>query len=191
MSELKILIEGSGRHVHISRADLDTLYGAGFALEQKKALSQPGQYASNQRVDIVGPKGTIQGVSILGPCRDQTQIELSFTDARAIGLTPPIRESGVLAGTPGCTLVGPAGSVTLNEGVIVAKRHIHLTPETAAAHGIADKQIVRVRTEGERAMVMDDVVARVRHDFADAMHVDYDEINAAALFGERYGVVEQ
>ncbi len=189
MDCLSIVIEGSGRHVHTSREDLDVLFGEGFVLEKTKDLSQPGQYATAQRVDIVGPKGVLKGVSILGPCRKETQIELSYTDARSIGLTPRLRESGKLDGTDGCTLVGPAGSVTLNKGVIVAKRHIHLCPETAEKYDIADGELVQVKIPGERALIFDEVVARVSPTYADAMHVDYDEINAASLFGEVCGMV--
>lgn len=189
MEGLRILIEGSGRHVHVSQADLDTLFGKGFVLEKKKDLSQPGQYASAQKVDVVGPKGMLKGISILGPCRKETQVELSYTDARIIGLTPQLRESGKLSGTDGCTLVGPAGTVELSKGVIAAKRHIHLCPETAAKYGIADNEIVQVQTTGERALIFDEVVARVSASYADAMHVDYDEVNAASLFGTVYGNV--
>lgn len=189
MEPLRILIEGSGRHIHVSREDLDVLFGKGFELEKKKDLSQPGQYATNQKVEVVGPKGSIKGISILGPCRKESQVEISFTDARTLGMTPQIRESGDLAGTDGCTLVGPAGQVELKRGVIVAKRHVHLTPETAERYGIADKEVVQVRVEGPRAMVMDEVVARVSPSYADAMHIDYDELNAAALFGQVYGIV--
>lgn len=189
MDQLQILIEGSGRHIHLSRADLDTLFGAGFVLEVKKELSQPGQYAAHQKVDVVGPRGTIKGVSILGPCRAETQVEISFTDARVLGLSPQIRESGDLADTDGCTLIGPAGQVELKRGVIVAKRHLHLSPETAARYGIADREVVCVQVEGPRAMVMDQVVARVAPGYVDAMHIDYDELNAAALFGRVYGTV--
>lgn len=189
MEPLKILIEGSGRHVHLSQADLDVLFGPGFVLEVKKELSQPGQFATNQRVDVTGPKGTLKGVSVLGPCRKESQVEVSLTDARALGIVPRIRESGALDATDGCTLTGPAGSVTLQRGVIVAKRHIHLTPRTAEQHGIADREILQVRVEGDRAMVMDQVVARVDPTYADAMHIDYDEANAAGISGTTYGVV--
>lgn len=189
MEHLKILIEGSGRHVHVSQADLEVLFGKGFELEKKKDLSQPGQFASFQKVDVVGPKGVLKGVSILGPCRKETQIELSYTDARVIGLTPKLRESGKLDGTDGCKLVGPAGTLELQKGVIVAKRHIHLCPETAAKYGLTDNEIVLVQTAGERALLFDEVVTRVSSSYADAMHVDYDEANAASLFGTVYGTV--
>lgn len=184
MSENKVIIEGSGRHVHVSPEHLEALFGKGFELEVKKWLSQPGQFASPSKVDIVGPKGTIKGVSILGPCRAATQVELSFTDARVVGLDCPVRESGVLAGSPGCTLIGPAGSVELTEGCIIAMRHIHLTPEDAAKFGVEDKEIVQVKVEGDRALIFDQVVCRVSPKYATFMHVDYDEINAASLFGK-------
>lgn len=189
MENLNILIEGSGRHVHLSRADLDALFGKGFELVNKKWLSQPGQFASEQKVDVIGPKGKLAGISVLGPCRKESQVELSFTDARLIGLTPKVRESGVLDGTDGCTLVGPAGQVTLTKGVIIAKRHVHLTPETAAKYGISNGEIVQVTVRGERALIFDEVVARVSASYADAMHIDYDEVNAACLFGTVYGDV--
>lgn len=189
MEPLKVLVEGSGRHVHLSRADVDALFGPGFALEIKKELSQPGQYATNQKVDVTGPKGTLKGVTVLGPCRKASQVEVSLTDARVLGLRPPVRESGVLEGSDGCTLTGPHGSVELKCGVIVAKRHIHLTPATAEQHHIADREILQVRLEGDRAMVLDQVVARVDPTYADAMHIDYDEMNAAGLSGEVYGIV--
>ena len=137
MEPLKIMIEGSGRHVHLSRQDVDILFGQGFELEVKKPLSQPGQYATPHKVDVTGPKGTLKGVTVLGPCRKESQVEVSLTDARALGVTPQIRESGVLDGTDGCVLTGPAGQVTLEKGLIAAKRHIHMTPETAEQYGIA------------------------------------------------------
>jgi len=140
-------------------------------------------------VDVVGPKGTIKGISILGPCRPVTQVELSYTDARILGLNCPLRESGNIAGSAPCTLVGPAGSVDLPEGAIIAKRHIHLIPEDAEAFGVSDKEIVRVKVQGDRALIFDEVVCRVSPKYASYMHVDYDEINAAGLFGEVVGTV--
>jgi len=186
---MKVMIEGSGRHVHITQEHLEALFGAGYKLESKKELSQPGQFASTARIDIEGPKGTIKNISILGPCRAFTQVELSFTDARSIGVSAPIRESGSIEGSAGATLHGPAGSVTINEGVIVAKRHVHFSPEDAAACGVADKQIIKVRTTGERSLIFDEVVARISPDFATSMHIDYDEVNAAACFGNAEGEI--
>ena len=175
----EVLIETSARHIHVTQETLEALFGAGAQLTKKKDLSQPGQYASEQRVTVVGPKKELANVSILGPCRNENQVELSATDARSIGLDIAVRESGDTAGTPGCTLRGPAGEVVIKEGVIVAKRHIHLTPETADKIGVKNKDIVWVKcnTNG-RAAVLGDVVVRVSDQFADAMHIDTDESNA-------------
>ena len=170
---MKILVETSARHVHVTEADLNTLFGAGYQLTVKKELSQPGQYASNERVTVVGPKKELANVSILGPCRNATQVELSATDARSIGINAPVRESGDIAGSAGCKLVGPAGEVGIAEGVIVAKRHVHMTPEDAAAAGVADKEIVKVAVETDgRSLVFGDVVIRVSDKFSTAMHID-------------------
>ena len=139
-----VLVEISAHHVHVSEADLEILFGKGHKLTNKKDLSQPGQFACEERVTVVGPKREIKGVSILGPCRPQTQVEISLTEARSIGVTVPIRESGDLKGSAGCKLVGPCGEVEITEGVIAAKRHIHMTPEDAEKYGIVDKQIVSV-----------------------------------------------
>jgi len=173
-------IEGSGRHCHVSRETLNTLFGDGFELEIKKMLSQPGQYATPHKITVVGPRRSAE-VTILGPCRNADQVELSLTDATMLGFTAPIRESGVIGGSPGCKLVGPKGEVDIGEGVIIAKRHIHITPEDAAKFGVSDKQIVKVKVGGDRGLIFDDVVMRVSPDFATYMHVDYDEFNAAAL----------
>ncbi len=176
-----VLVETSARHLHVSQQDLETLFGAGHQLTPKKDLSQPGQYACVERVDVVGPKKTLAGVTILGPVRSATQVELSLTDARSIGLTVPIRESGDIAGSAGCRLVGPAGEVELTEGVIAAKRHIHMTPEDAAEYGLADKDVVSVKIPSEgRTLTFGDVVVRVSPSFALAMHIDTDESNAAS-----------
>ena len=184
MSERKVTIEGSGRHVHVTKEVLEQLFGPGFELEVKKYLSQPGEFASGSKVDIIGPKGTIKGVSILGPCRVVTQIELSYTDARILGLSCPVRESGDIAGSAPCTLVGPAGQAELTEGAIIAQQHIHFTPEDAAVMGVKDKEILQVKVSGDRGLIFDQVVARVSPKYATFMHVDYDEINAAGLFGD-------
>ncbi|MDR1674414.1 MAG: phosphate propanoyltransferase [Oscillospiraceae bacterium] len=187
----KFIVETSARHVHLSRADLETLFGTDKQLTVKKDLSQPGQFACEERVTVSGPKGEIAGVIILGPERPATQVELSATDARKIGVNAPIRESGDLAGSPGCKISGPAGEIDIKEGVIVAKRHIHLTPEDAKVHGVTDKQTVWVRIHSaERQTVFGDVVARVSDKFAEAMHIDTDEANAASAFGEVYGTLE-
>ncbi len=184
MSEYTVTIEGSGRHVHVTKEVLEQLFGQGYELEAKKYLSQPGEFASFSKVDVVGPKGTLKGVSILGPCRAFTQIELSYTDARVVGLNCPVRESGNIQGSAPVTLVGPAGTVELPEGAIIAKRHIHFTPEDAQRFGVKDKEILQVKVGGERGLIFDQVVARVSPKYATYMHVDYDEINAAGLFGE-------
>ncbi len=175
------IVETSARHLHVSQADLETLFGKGATLTHKKDLSQPGQYACEERVEVVGPKKSIAGVSILGPVRPATQVELSATDARSIGMNAPIRESGDVAGSCGCKLVGPCGEVELTEGVIVAKRHIHLTPADAAELEVADKEVVYVKVETEgRSAILGDVVCRVHENFARAMHIDTDEANAIA-----------
>lgn len=177
---MKFLVETSARHVHVTKETLETLFGKGFELTVKKELSQPGQYASEQRVTVVGPKKELANVSILGPCRSADQVELSATDARSIGLSAPVRESGDVAGSAGCKLVGPKGEVELKEGVIVAMRHVHMTPADAEAAGVTDKQIVKVACGGEgRKLVFDDVVIRVSPSYATAMHIDTDESNAA------------
>ena len=178
----KIIIEGSGKHCHVTRATLDILFGEGFELEVKKWLSQPGQFVTPQKVTVVGPRKSAE-LSIIGPCRKMDQVELSLTDATALGFNAPIRESGDVAGSAGCRLIGPKGEIELREGVIIAKRHVHLSPADAETFGITDKQIVRVRVGGERALVFDEVVARVGPDHATFMHVDYDEMNSAALSG--------
>ena len=176
----QILVETSARHVHLSREHLDILFGAGYELTAKKDLSQPGQYACTERVDVVGPKKTIAGVSILGPTRPSSQVEISLTDARSIGVVAPIRESGDIAGTGACKLVGPCGEVELTEGVIAAKRHIHMTPADAAEYGVQDKDVVSVKVDTDgRALTFGDVVVRVSEKFALAMHIDTDESNAA------------
>lgn len=177
----QFIVETSARHVHVTQQDLETLFGAGYELHAKKNLSQPGQYACEERVDVVGPKKTLAGVSILGPVRNATQVEISLTDARSIGVAAPIRESGDIAGSGACKLVGPAGEVEIAEGVIAAKRHIHMTPADAAECEVADKDVVSVKIDTEgRSLVFGDVVVRVSEKFALAMHIDTDESNAAA-----------
>lgn len=178
---MKILVETSARHVHVTKEALEILFGADYELTVKKMLSQPGQFATNERVTVVGPKKEMPNVSIIGPCRSSNQVELSASDARSIGLAAaPIRESGDIKGSVGCKLVGPAGEVEIAEGVIVAKRHVHMTPADAQAVGVKDQDIVKVACGQEgRKLVFDDVVVRVREDFATAMHIDTDESNAA------------
>ncbi len=175
----QVLVETSARHVHITAETLEILFGKGATLTKKKDLSQPGQFACEERVTVVGPKKEIPNVSILGPVRPADQVELSATDARSIGVGIAIKESGDVAGTPGCKLVGPCGEVEIKEGVIVAQRHIHMIPETAEKLGINNKDIVWVKVESNgRKAILGDVVVRVSDKFADAMHIDTDESNA-------------
>lgn len=181
---MKVMVETSAHHVHVCRATLDTLFGEGYQLTNKKNLSQPGQFACFEKVTVVGPRGEMT-MSILGPERPDDQVEISLTDARKLGITAPVRESGVLDGTPGCKLVGPKGEVEITQGVIAAKRHIHLDPATAEEFGLKDKQIVstKVGVGTGRETVFGDVVVRVSPKYAPAMHVDTDESNAAGLAG--------
>lgn len=177
-----VLIETSARHVHVSQSDLETLFGPGTTLTPKKDLSQPGQFACEERVTIVGPKRELKNVSILGPVRPETQVEISLTDARSIGVNALIRESGDTAGTSGCKIVGPKGEIEIDHGVICAKRHIHMTPADAEKYGLENKQIVSVKVCGTgRDTVFGDVVVRVSDKFALAMHIDTDECNAAGI----------
>ena len=186
----KVLVETSARHVHLTQEHIEALFGKGATLTHKKDLSQPGQFACEERVTVVGPKKSIPNVIILGPARKATQVEVSFTDTRTLGVSAPVRESGDVAGSPGIKLVGPAGEVDIAEGVIVAKRHIHFTPEDAAEYGVSDKEIVKLKIESnDRTTVFDDVVVRVNPNFAAAVHLDTDEANAACAFGECYGEI--
>ena len=183
----KIMLEVSARHVHLSAQDLETLFGKGAELHHRKDLSQPGQYACHERVEIVGPKGSFKGVSVLGPVRPETQVEVSLTDARAMGISVPIRESGQLEGSAGCTIIGPVGRVELKQGLIAAKRHIHMGPENAQKLGVADKQIVRVKVDSpDRPAVLENVAVRVSDGFNLAMHIDTDEAHACGVAGESY-----
>ena len=175
-----VLIETSARHVHVSRRVLDILFGEGYELTAKKDLSQPGQFACEERVQVIGPKNSFPAVSILGPVRPETQVELSAGDARSIGVKAPIRESGDLEGSAGCKLVGPKGEVELKDGVIIAKRHIHMTPEDAEKFGLSDKQVVSVKVDtAERSLIFGDVVVRVSPKYTLAMHIDTDDSIAA------------
>lgn len=186
---MEIMVETSARHLHIAKEHLEILFGADATLTNKKDLSQPGQFACAEKVTVVGPKGEMT-MTILGPVRKATQVEIALTDARKLGIAAPVRESGDIAGTPGCKLVGPKGEVEIDCGVIAAKRHIHLTPEVAQANGLKDKQIVSVKVESDgRALTFGDVVVRVNESFAPAMHIDTDESNAAGLCGNVYGII--
>ena len=187
----QVIVETSARHIHLSAEAVEVLFGKGYELKKKKDLSQPGQYACEEKLVVVGPKGSIKA-SILGPTRPDSQVELSLTDARTIGVVAPIRESGNIAGSAACKLVNPdnGAEVELAEGVIIAKRHIHLTPDAAAELGVKDKEIVSVALDtAERATVYGDVVVRVSEKFAPAMHIDTDEANAACAFGTVYGKI--
>ncbi len=184
------IVETSARHVHVTQEHLEILFGKGHELTKKKDLSQPGQFACEERVTIVGPKKELAGVSILGPVRPETQVELSATDARSIGIAAPIRESGDVKGSGACKIVGPEGEIEISEGVIVAKRHIHLTPADAEELGVTDKQVVWVKVETpERSAVLGDVVCRVSPKYARAMHIDTDESNAIGAPRELYGEI--
>ena len=185
-----VIVETSARHIHVSREDLDILYGKDYQLTNKKDLSQPGQFACEERLNLVGPKGELKNISILGPERKATQVELSLTDARALGIKVPVRESGDIDNTPGLKLVGPKGEVEIPMGAIAAKRHIHLTPADAEEMGLVDKQIVSVKVEtADRTTTFGDVVVRVHPNFAAAMHIDTDEANAAAISGTVNGEI--
>ena len=187
---MKFLVETSARHVHLTEADVEVLFGKGATLTHKKDLSQPGQYACAERVTVVGAKKEIPGVSILGPVRPTTQVELSLTDARSAGIKALVRESGDIEGTEGCKLVGPYGEVTIANGVIAAKRHIHMTTADAAEFGIQDKDVVEVKvTTDGRSLTFGDVVCRVSDSFALAMHIDTDEANAAGVAGPCQGEI--
>ena len=186
---MKFVVETSARHVHVTQEDLETLFGKGHELTKKKDLSQPGQFACEEKVTIIGSKKEMKA-SILGPVRPETQVELSLTDARSIGVDAPIRESGDVAGSGACKLVGPAGEVELKEGVIAAKSHIHATPEDAEKLGVKDKDVVSVKIDTEgRSLVFGDVVVRVSPKYALAMHIDTDESNAAACGREVFGEI--
>jgi putative phosphotransacetylase len=190
MENNKILVEISARHAHVSEEHLAILFGEGYKLTPKKDLSQPGQFACEERVDLVGERGTLKNVTILGPTRPFSQVEITSTEARTLGVKALIRESGLIEGTFGCTLVGPQGSVVLDKGVIVAKRHIHVTPSEAAVYGVSDKEIIMVKvTSDDRSLIYGDVVVRVSEKFAAAMHIDTDEANAAGLSGAVFGEI--
>lgn len=186
----KILVEISARHVHLSQKDLELLFGQGHELTKKKGLSQPGEFASEERVTLVGPKGEIKNVIILGPVRANTQVEISLTDSRSLGVVAMIRESGDIEGTNGCKLVGPVGEVTIEQGVIAAKRHLHLTPEQAANYDVKNQEIVSVKVETpDRTTTFGDVVVRIKETFDAAMHLDTDEGNAAGIQGSAWGEI--
>ncbi len=186
--EKKILVETSARHVHLTDEHIEVLFGKGKTLTVRNMLSQPGQFASSERVDLVGSKNTIKNVLILGPARKATQVEISMTDARTLGVTAPVRESGDIKGSAGIKIVGPAGELNIEEGVIIAKRHAHLTPEIAKDWGVTNGEIVQIKIDNDtRGLTFDNVVVRVSPNFAPAVHLDTDEANAAGCSGEVYG----
>ncbi|MDK2918241.1 MAG: putative phosphotransacetylase [Candidatus Petromonas sp.] len=181
MSELLIPVGLSNRHLHLSKEHIDTLFGEGYELTKYKDLSQPGQYAANEKVDIVGPKGTLKGVRVLGPARSKTQVEISVTDGFLLGVKPPVKDSGDLVGSPGAKIVGPKGEVELEEGIIAAARHIHMHTSDAEKFGVKDKDIVKIKVGGKRGLIFENVLVRVNPNYALEMHVDIDEGNAAGL----------
>lgn len=178
LSRPMVEVEASGRHIHLSRKAVDILFGEHYSLTKKSNLSQPGQFACNERVTLMGPKRSIENVIILGPERAETQVEISSTDALTLGIKAPVRMSGNIAGTPGAKLIGPAGELVIDSGVIVAKRHIHMTPNDAARLNITDGESVDVEIPGDRATTFHNVTVRVSSSFATYMHIDYDEANA-------------
>lgn len=179
MGKIFVELEASGRHVHVTQEQAQILFGHG--LTPKRPLSQPGQFLANERVTVVGPKGEFQNVAVLGPERNEAQVEVSLTDARSLGLTVPVRQSGSVEGSPGATLVGPLGQTVLKQGVIAAQRHIHMTPTDAAHFGVTDGQRVRLQVFTKRPLVFDDTVVRVSPKFATFVHLDYDEANACGM----------
>lgn len=179
LDRIFIEMEASGRHVHVTKAQSHALFG--HSLTAKRPLSQPGQFLANERVTVKGPKGEFQNVAVLGPERKQAQVEISLTDGRTLGIQPPVRLSGDVDNSPGATLIGAMGQVKLSQGVIAAKRHIHMTPEKAKLLGVKDKQVVKLQTYTDRPLIFDDVVVRISPEFSDNVHLDYDEANACAM----------
>jgi len=187
--ELEIPINASVRHVHLTQAHVEALFGAGHQLTPQKDLSQPGQFASEEMVTLVGPKSAIERVRVLGPTRQETQVEISRTDEFKLGVDAPIRASGHVDDTPGLRLEGPAGAVDLDQGVIQAQRHVHMSPADAERFGVEDKDWVMIRVGGERGIIFDDVLVRVNEKYALDMHLDTDEANAADLQSDGVGIL--
>ena len=179
LKNIFIEMEASGRHVHVTKEQAQTLFGHG--LTPDKPLSQPGQWAAKERVTVIGPKGEFHNVAVLGPERKEAQVEVSLTDGRVLGVNPPIRASGSVENSPGAVLRGPCGEVKLSQGVIAAQRHIHITPQDAARFGVTDKQVVKLQTYTHRPLIFGDVLVRVSPDFATRVHLDYDEANACGF----------
>lgn len=189
MSEYSVPVGISNRHLHVSQEHLEILFGPGYQLKSMKPLSQPGQYAAEETVNLIGPKSTIAKVRILGPVRPCTQVEVSRTDSFILGITPPVRDSGSLSGTPGITIEGPKGKVELKEGAIIAQRHLHLHTDEAAEYGLKDKEWISIKFEGERSIVFNRVLVRVGPNFAKDLHLDTDEANAAGLTNGDRGII--
>lgn len=187
--QLFIEVEASGRHVHLSQHDLEALFGVGYQLTPVKDLSQPGQYACKERVTITGPKGSIQNVVILGPVRKESQVEVSMTDALILGIKAPVRNSGDIAGTPGVTITNGNRSIQLPEGVMVAKRHLHITPQDAKRFHVTDGDVIKVKVFGGRPVIFDDLVVRVSEKFHTNVHIDYDEANACGYTSGCMGLI--
>ena len=185
LGKIFVPLEASGRHVHVTAQQAQALFG--HDLTPERELSQPGQYLAKERVTVVGPKGKFENVAVLGPARKGAQVEISLTDGRTLGIKPPVRLSGDTKNSPGCTLIGPCGSVTLDEGVIAAQRHIHLTPRDAVRFGVKDKQVVKLQTFTARPAVFEEVMVRISPDFAAAVHLDYDEANACGFANGDWG----
>ena len=181
VEKLTVPLEASGRHVHLCRADVEALFGPGHRLERVRDLSQPGQFVCAERVTLVGPKGQLGNVVVLGPERPESQVEISLTDGVALGIAPPVRISGNTAGTPGMVLRGPAGELTLKQGVIAAKRHIHMTPQDAARWGLSDRQDIKLHTLTSRPVTFEAVEVRISPKFSTVVHLDYDEANACGF----------
>lgn len=184
---LFVEVEASGRHVHLTRQQVQTLFG--HDLTPDKELSQPGQFAALERVSVRGSKGVLHNVAVLGPCRKEAQVEISFTDGRVLGIAPPVRLSGDVAQTPGCTIEGPMGKISIDHGVIVAKRHIHMTPEDAVLQNVSDGEEVRLKVLTNRPIVFEEVSVRVSEQFRTAVHLDYDEANACGFVKGDLGMI--
>ena len=184
-----VQIEVSARHVHLDKESVDILFGKGHGLTPKRELSQPGQYLEEERVEVIGPKGSFKNVAVLGPERKSVQVEVSFSDAFALGINPPIRQSGDTKGSAGVTIKGPCGEITIDEGAIVALRHVHMTPEDAERLGLVDNQVVSVEALTDRKVIFDNTVIRVSPKFRTRMHVDLDEAGAAHIAGFALGKI--
>lgn len=188
-NKLFIEVEASGRHVHLSEADIETLFGKGYKLTPVKELSQPGQYACSERVSVTGTKGTLNNVVVLGPARKESQVEVSLTDALILGIKSPVRQSGDIKGTPGVVISNGERKVELTQGLIVAKRHIHMIPEDAKKFNVVDGETVKVKVFGERPLIFDDMVVRVNPQFRTYIHIDYDEANACGYTKGTWGMI--